>query len=104
MLEELLMLLWPGARETMCAAGTGTCRSHVHCQSLVMRKPGEAVEAYVEEWTGNRKRNSFLLQYPFFASTNKIYSGPAGKGEKITRPNFIIAGQAMRGEFGSERH
>lgn len=88
----------------MCAAGTGTCRSRMHCQSLAMHKPGRVVEAYAEEWTGNRKRNSFLLQCPFFASTDKTYSGPGGKGEIITRPTFIIASQAMRGEFGSERH
>lgn len=82
----------------------GTCRSCRHCQSLVTQKPGRVVEAYAEEWTGYRKRNSFLLQGPFFASTDKTHSGPAGKGEIMARPNFIIAGQAMRGEFGSETH
>lgn len=78
----------PGAGETMCAAGTGTCRSRMHCQSLVMHKAGRAVEADTEEWTGHG---------------DKLNSMPAGKGEIITRPNFITAEQAMRGEFGNER-
>lgn len=91
-----------GTGETMCAAGAGTCRSRSRCQSLALRRPGRAVEAGTEEWTGNRERNCFFLQGPSFASTSKLNRVPAGKGELITRPNCIIAAQAMRGEFGSE--
>ena len=77
-MEKPLKLLEPGsgeaidtAGEAMCVTGAGPIRSHKCCQSLVLHRPGCAMEAYPEEWAGNKKRNAFLLQDLSLATSDK---------------------------------
>lgn len=89
-LEKPCVLLALGPAEATCTARAWASQTQQSCKGQ-----HRGIE------TGREPPSSFSVSLlPLLSKLNNV---PAGKREIITRPNFFIADQALRGEFGSKR-